>query len=228
MSRLPLLLAPLALVGPPEPPVEVAIVPVPRDEPAFVLRGPRGGCPRMVFLHGMCGHGLGYVQSFQFTGHDHGGVLGLQGDVACGEGSPFRRYTADPVRQNERVERAFSAASGPDGPCRTGNDLVLIGYSQGAYLAERMAALFPRRYPRVVLLGAPTTPSPAFLGASLGAVLISGEHDATYRMKDGARALAGAGVPSLYLEMPGARHGEMRDAERIMGEAFAWLAARAR
>jgi pimeloyl-ACP methyl ester carboxylesterase len=132
------------------------------------------------------------------------------------------------VRQNERVERALAALRGPDGPCRAGNDLTLIGYSQGAYVGERMAALFPNRYPKVVLLGAPTTPSPSFLRRAGGAVLISGEHDAAYRMKDGARALANAGVPALYLEMPGAHHGEMRDAERIMGEAFSWLSAHAR
>jgi hypothetical protein len=83
MSRLPLLFAPLAFVLF-EPPIAVTTVPVPGDEPAFALPGPRGACPRMVFLHGMCGHGLGYVQSFQSAGHEHGGVLGLQGDIACG------------------------------------------------------------------------------------------------------------------------------------------------
>ncbi|MFT3772722.1 MAG: hypothetical protein QM820_45615 [Minicystis sp.] len=212
--------------APPDLPVEIQTVDVPDDEPAFVLMGPHGACPRMVFLHGMCGHGLGYLQSFQQAARDHGGVVVVQGDISCG--GAFRKYTPDPAVQDARIERAFAAIEGRDGACTAGSDLVIAGYSQGAYIAEKMAARFPERYSRLVLMGAPTTPSPAQLQKARGVVNISGELDATYRMKDGTKALLNAGVPSTYLEMPGARHGEMRDAERIMREAFDWLDANAR
>ncbi|APR75650.1 Hypothetical protein A7982_00996 [Minicystis rosea] len=212
--------------APVEEPLEVRTVPVPGDEPAFVLSGPEGACPRIVFLHGMCSHGLGYIQSFQQAGRDHGGVLGLSGDIDCGGSN--RKYVPDPVAANERVERALLAIEGPEGPCAAGSDLVIVGYSQGAYLAEKLAARFPERYTRLVLIGAPTTPSPANLERARGVVNISGELDATYRMKEGTKALTDAGVPSIYLEMPGARHGEMRDAEALMGEAFDWLDTHAR
>src|SRR5688572_460224 len=35
--------------------------------PTYVMRGGPVGPARLVFLHGMCGHALGYAQSFQFT-----------------------------------------------------------------------------------------------------------------------------------------------------------------
>lgn len=213
-----------------EGPIEIKTVTVPGDEPVFVLFGPRGACPRMVFLHGMCGHGLGYIQSFQQAARDHGGVIALQGDISCG--GPYRKYTADAAVADARIERAFAAiegeGEGSGGACAAGNDLVIGGYSQGAYIAERLAARFPERYTRLVLIGAPTTPSAALLGKARGVVAISGELDAAYRMRDGVKALAAAGVPSTYLEMPGARHGEMREGERIMGEALGWLEVNAR
>ena len=207
---------------PVEPPVEAREIAVPGDLPVFIVRGPGGACPRMVFLHGMCGHGLGYIQSFQFAAHDHGGVLALQGDVACGGSGVFRKYSFDVATHDARIRNALSACGGE------AEDLVVIGYSQGASVAERLAERWPARYSRVVLLGAPRTPSVARLGRVRGAVMVSGEHDARYRMKEGASGLAAAKIPATYLEMPGARHGQMTEAERVMREAFDWLAAHAK
>jgi hypothetical protein len=48
-------------------------------------------------------------------------------------------------------------------------------------------------------------------------------------MKAGARAFERAQIPSTYLVLPEAAHGQMGpEAERVMGEALAWLAAHAR
>jgi pimeloyl-ACP methyl ester carboxylesterase len=202
-----------------EPPREVLTVAVPGDLPAFVLSGRGGGCPRTVFMHGMCGHGMGYIQAFQVAGRDHGGVLGLQGDIDCGGGT-FRKYTANPEKQDERIRDAYAAICGEEAQA---DDLVLIGYSQGAYIAERMAEQFPSRYSRVVLIAAPTTPTAARLRHVRGAVMISGEFDAKYRMKEGAQDLIAKKIPARYLEMPGAYHGQMLEGERIMREALDWL-----
>jgi pimeloyl-ACP methyl ester carboxylesterase len=202
-----------------EPPLEILTVAVPDDLPVFVLSGRGGSCPRTVFMHGMCGHGMGYLQAFQVAGRDRGGVMGLQGDIDCGGGT-FRKYTANPAKQDERIRDAFAAVCGSDAEA---DDLVLMGYSQGAYIAERMAEQFPSRYSRVVLIGAPTTPSAARLRHVRGAVMISGEFDAKYRMKEGAQDLISARIPAAYMEMPGAYHGQMSDAERIMGDALDWL-----
>ncbi|WP_437580450.1 alpha/beta hydrolase [Sorangium sp. So ce887] len=202
-----------------DPPLVATEMAVPGDLPAFVVTGRGGACPRMVFLHGMCGHGLGYVQAFQGAAREHGGVLGLQGDVPCGGDGVFSKYSPDPEAQDRRIRNALAACGGE------AEDLVVIGYSQGAYIAERLAERWPERYARLVLLGAPTTPSAARLRDIRGAVMISGELDARYRMKEGAGGLMAAKIPAVYREMPGARHGEMPDAERVMDEALDWLDA---
>jgi alpha-beta hydrolase superfamily lysophospholipase len=207
------------------PPVEAETVDVPRDLPAFVVRGRGGECPRMIFLSGMCSHALGYIQAFEHTAHDHGGVMAVQGDIDCGGGS-FRKYTPDPDRADARVREARAAAC--NGEAGENEELTLIGYSQGAYLAERMAERFPNRYTRLVLIGAPTTPSPARLRRSRGAVMISGELDATYRMKEGATLLRAAGIPATYMEMPGARHGQLLEGEDLIRRALEWLDTNAR
>ncbi|KYG05102.1 hypothetical protein BE21_42870 [Sorangium cellulosum] len=204
-----------------DPPLVATEMAVPGDLPAFVVTGRGGACPRMVFLHGMCGHGLGYVQAMQGAAREHGGVLGLQGDVPCG-GGPFSKYSPNPEEQDRRIRSALAACGGE------AEDLVVIGYSQGAYIAERLAERWPERYARLVLIGAPTTPAAARLRDIRGAVMISGEHDAKYRMKEGAGGLMAAKIPAVYREMPGARHGEMPEAERVMDEALDWLDANAR
>ena len=76
-------------------PVEARTVPVPGALPAFAVTGPHRACPQLVFLSGMCSHGLGYIQAFQFAAHEHGGIMALQGDIDCGNGV-FRKYVADP------------------------------------------------------------------------------------------------------------------------------------
>lgn len=200
-------------------------VSVPGDLPAFAVAGRGGACPRFVFLSGMCSHGLGYIQAFQFTAHEHGGVMALQGDVDCGNGV-FRKYLADPRRQDARIREARAAVCGD--AAGDGDEIGLIGYSPGAHVAEVMAERFPKRYPRVGLIGAPRQPSVGRLRRVRGAVMISGTLDAPYRMKGGAAALRAAGIPATYLEMPGARHGQLLDAERLLGQALDWLDANAR
>lgn len=204
-----------------DPPLVATEMAVPGDLPAFVVTGRADACPRMIFLHGMCGHGLGYVQAFQAAAREHGGVLGLQGNIPCGGDGVFTKYSPSIEEQDGRIRSALAACDGE------AEDLVVIGYSQGANLAERLAQRWPERYSRLVLLGAPTTPSAARLRGIRGAVMISGEFDAKYRMKEGASGLMAAKIPAVYREMPGAQHGAMPDAERVMDEALDWLDANA-
>jgi len=43
--------------------------------PVFVMRGAPRGAGRLAFLHGMCGHGLGYAQAFQFSAARRGTLI---------------------------------------------------------------------------------------------------------------------------------------------------------
>jgi predicted esterase len=202
-------------------PIEVKEEEVPDDLPAFFLRGAKETSARLVFLTGACTHPEGYMQAFQFAAHERGSMLGLQGDVGCG--GPYRRWSFDLAKQNARIEAGFEAA----GEAKPLNEVVIIGYSQGAILAELLAAKYPERYTRVILIAAPTEPSPVRLRHVRAAVMIATDAE-TERMKAGALALAAAGIPTTYLAMPHARHGQMTDAERVMDRALEWVTTQER
>jgi pimeloyl-ACP methyl ester carboxylesterase len=195
-------------------------VAMPNDLPAWVLRGSKRHDARFVFLPGMCSHPLGYAQSFQYAAAERGDLVTLQGDLSCG-GDAYRRWSYDLSALTRRLDAVLAAAAIP------AEGLTLIGYSQGAELAERLAARDPRKFTRVVLIGSPIVPSPQHLGHTEGAVLMAGTRDAQANMQEGLRLLRGAGIPATFLSIPGARHGEMgTQPEATMGEAFAWLDAR--
>ena len=100
---------------------------------------------------------------------------------------------------------------------------MLVGYSAGASIGELMVQRWPKRYARVVLIGAPSDPSPARLSHALGVVTMSCSRDVPGRMRDAARRIAAAGVPATYLEMPGCTHGNIADGEHVFETAFDWL-----
>jgi pimeloyl-ACP methyl ester carboxylesterase len=187
--------------------------------PTFVMRGEPRGEARLVFLHGMCGHGLGYAQSFQFSAARWGTLIAPQGDRVCGSG-PWALWSADIVALDARIISAFRALGQKD-PI---DDIVAMGYSQGATRAEALARKYPERYTRLILMGAPNTVRTAGLRALRGAVMMAGEHDRQDRMKAGVRALTSIGEPCTFMQIPEATHGAMgRTPEETMGEALEWL-----
>lgn len=188
------------------------------DPPLFVMRGgPRGVAP-IVFLHGMCGHGLGYAQSFQFSAARKGLLMAPQGDVKCGRG-PWAKWSGDVSALNARIEDGFRALG-----LEALEDVLVIGYSQGATRAEQLARKWPERYTRLILMGAPQATSARGLERLRGAVMMAGERDRKDLMRTGARALAAAGVPAVFQIIPEATHGAMGPVpEKTMGEALDWL-----
>jgi pimeloyl-ACP methyl ester carboxylesterase len=201
---------------PPPQIVEVVGVDVPSGLPAFVLRGARG-TDKMVFLHGLCGHAQGYAQSFQYSAARFGVLVAPQGDLACN--GPWRSWSGDLRVIEARIAEAFAAAAIADS-----DGALLIGYSLGATRAEDLARKHPRRYARLVLIGAPRAPSSRGLSGLRGAVMMAGSRDRQSHMQAAARAFRTAGIPTTYRVLPGAAHGEMGpEAERVMGEVFDWL-----
>jgi|SRR5579859_7795556 len=218
---------PPALDPSPAPaPATVERVAVTGDSPASVVRGPHGEPPRIVFLPGVCSNAYAYLLGFPEAARAHGGVIAIDGDQPCGApNSGFRSFSWDTARQNARLEAALAAA-GVSSPPPDG--LTLVGYSAGADIGELMAQRWPKRYARIVLIGAPSDPKPALVARAQGVVTMSCSRDVPGRMRDGAARIRGAGIPSTYLEMPGCTHGNLADGERIFTEAFDWLASNAR
>jgi pimeloyl-ACP methyl ester carboxylesterase len=206
----------------PAPPAEVARVDVAGDSPASFVRAADAAPPRILFLPGVCSNAYAYLLSFPEAARAHGGVVAIDGDRPCGAaGSGFRSFSWDPVRQDARLRAALAAIGGGGEPPKGG--YVLVGYSAGAGIGELMVQRWPERYARVVLIGAPSDPSPTRLAKAQRVVTMSCSRDVPARMRDGARRVAAAGVPAEYLEMPGCTHGNIADGERVFGEAFDWL-----
>src|SRR5260370_21072173 len=152
--------------------------------PTFVMRGAPRGTARMVFLHGMCGHALGYAQSFQWNAAKKGTLIAPPGDRPCG--GPWSMWSGDLEALDARIAAAFRAL-GHDEPI---DDVLVIGYSQAAVRAEGLARKWPKRYTRLILMAGPTAPSPRGLSLLRALVTMAGERDPQGHMKSTRRETA--------------------------------------
>lgn len=174
----------------------------------------------MVFLHGMCGDGLGYAQSFQRTAAERGTLIAPQADVPCSEGASWAKWSKDITGLDRRITEAFRTL----GHAEPISDVIVIGYSQGATRAETLARTFPERYTRLVLMGGPYAAKAQGLEKLRAAVAMAGDRDRLDLMKASARVLAAAKVPATFLLIPEAPHGSMgSNPEQTMSEMFDWL-----
>ncbi|MBS2016314.1 MAG: alpha/beta hydrolase [Deltaproteobacteria bacterium] len=205
---------------PPRGPAVVEQLAQDHDHPISLVRGDEDRKLSIVFMGGVCSNAFAYLSGFPEAARAHGGVLAIEGDQPCGApNSGYHSYSWDAAKQNARIEAALARAGASVPP----GGLTLVGYSAGAGIGEQMVQRWPDRYARVVLIGAPTDPSTQRLKGARGVVTMSCTLDVPLRMKEAARRLNHAGVPATYLEMPGCRHGNLADGERVMGSAFAWL-----
>jgi pimeloyl-ACP methyl ester carboxylesterase len=199
----------------------VEAVDLPSGQKTFVLRGARGS-DRIVFLHGLCGHGMGYLQSFQFAAAKHGMAVAPHGDLACN--GEWRSWSVNLVAIQQQIDDSFGAL-GEAEP----RGMTLIGYSLGATRAEALARKYPERYDALVLIAAPTAPQPSKLSGLRAAAMMAGSRDRQELMKSAVKSYARAGIASRFFVLPGAAHGEMGpDAERVMDEVLAWVNAQPR
>lgn len=182
------------------------------------MRGGPRGSGLLVFLHGMCGHGLGYAQAFQRAAAQHGTLIAPQGDVSCG--GPWAKWSGDLVDLDRRIAEAF-ASTGRTDPL---SGIWVLGMSQGATRAEALARRWPERYTHLVAMAGPSAVSPNGLKQLGAAVLMAGDRDRRDLMQQSERSLRAAGVPSLFLLIPEAPHGSMgREPEITMGTALKYL-----
>ena len=208
----------------PPPPATVDPLPVPNDTPASIVRSlSPSSPPTTVFLPGLCSNANAYLQAFPEAARRQGGVVAIEGDQPCIPG--FRSFSWDAAKLHARIEAATTAAGLTAVP-REG--LTLVGYSQGAALAEQLVQRWPSRYARIVLIGAPTEPSEKKLGEARAVVTMSCSRDVPWKMKEGTRRLLRAGVPSTYVEMPNCTHGNITDGDATFDAAFTFLRDNAR
>lgn len=202
--------------------VRVEEIEVAGDLPALVVRAVGERQLKMLFLPGMCAHAGVYADSFPRAAASRGDLVVLQGDVSCGADGSARKWSTDLEAIDRRVDAAFRA-----GGLGEPRNVVVIGYSQGAERGERLAARWPEKYDRAVLVASPVTPSARKLGRARAVVLMAGTLDPGAGLMQAAVApLQRASVATTFLDLPGARHGEMgEDAEQTMDAALDFVSS---
>ncbi len=197
--------------------VFVERLPVPGDQEAFALRGSAPDAEMAgVFLHGWCGHGLGYLQAFQFAAAETGRYLALQGDRHCGA-TTKRAWSMDPDATDRRIRAALIAYLGEDVP----GELLLGGSSQGVEVAVALARRFPERYRWLVLLS-PSRPLPAHgLKRLRGVYFLVGEHENQWPARGMQHTWRHQGIPTRLEVIADAGHADFHGrGDDLMRAAF--------
>lgn len=198
------------------PPPEEVLIEEYAAEGAFVLRGSRAKGYAVLF-GGQCAQPQGYADAIKLAAARRTQLVALRGDRPCS--GEFRGWKFDLDALSQRIDRTFRGL-GLGEP----RDVLLIGYSQGASVAELLAAREPEKFTRVVLIAKPSRPDPWHFKKARAVVTMAGTLDAQQAMIQGGRALAAAGVRARYFPLPGAAHGYMGDdPEGTFEDVFAWL-----
>ena len=208
---------------PPAPPhLSLGVdVDIPGDRSAYVLPGDPGDARVIVYLHGMCGD-VAAADYFREAVRQHGTLLALRGDTLCA-GDRFK-WRDDPPRVLERIRAALKRVNDQHGTSLSLKGALLFGYSQGADRAEKLAAEYPKLFPRVVLGGPPMRASPLKLGRAARVAILGGELETTDTMHEGADALTAAGISCRFFTLECAYHGYYGiNAEAQLAEVLAWV-----
>ncbi len=207
---------------------EHATVPVPGDQPAFVVHGAPDDARVLVYLHGRCGDPLAGIRAFADEASERGTLVSVQADLPCPERKGRRRWSGDVARAAARVEAAIAAVAAARGRPLASSGRTIIGYSEGALRAESIAKRLPLVYPRAVLLASPRAPRGDSFTRGSRVALVVGQLDVQAEMRAGDAHLAQAGVDHHLFTLPGARHGTYgTDGRRAMREVLGWLYASA-
>lgn len=205
----------------------ISTVDVPGDTPVVVVVGQPDVRRAIVHLHGMCDDPRGNLEAWGGVAQEHGTVIALVGDVPCPGRNGRSKWSDDAEKTDGRIQAAIAAVNAARGTALDPNEIVLVGESMGAARAESLAKAVPERYARLVLVGSPQVVAPANVRGARAIANLAGEREGQQLAKQATRALSQAGVPSEFLELTGASHGEYGpEGERIMSEAIAFVASR--
>lgn len=148
----------------------------------------------------------------------------MLGDKPCeGRRVRFRWYRSAELL-DVRIRRALEALKAARGGQLESERVTVIGYSQGADRAERLASRFPDRYPRVLLGSPPQAPDIMHFVEGQAIALVAGAREGNDARRDGVEMFREAGLPAVFLSLPEAYHGQYGpEGERVMDEALTWL-----
>lgn len=180
--------------------------------------------PPVVLLHGICGEPRNSCSVFSsVTGAE---LVCARADLSCPSGGAMWSGGAAALSRIESAVRGAASVSGgridADGP------RVLVGFSQGAYVALRAVHAAPRRYPSVMLIGAFVKPTRAELEAAgvRRLVLAAGDLDASAAtMRASAEHLQNEGFDAKFVSLGRVGHTYVADDPKKLADAVAWTEA---
>lgn len=197
-------------------------VPVEGDKNLRVAHAEPNQKQAIVYLHGMCG-GSTAADPWVHHATAHGTFVVVRADVPCTDRPGFK-WPAEPEKIEARIQKALALVQEQRGGRLDTEEVVLIGYSQGAHRAEMLARKYPEKYKRLVLGGPPTSAEPSLLKQAARIAVFGGQLEDFSHMQRGQRALQQAGIPSRYYTLPQAYHGDYGpEGPRMMKEIIDWL-----
>lgn len=184
-----------------------------------VRRGDARKTP-IVLLHGICGEPKNSCAAFApFAGSD---LVCARGDMECPAGGAMWSGGAGAIG---RIDRAIAEASDSGVRFDPSAPRVLVGFSQGAYVALRAARAAPGKYPRVMLIGAFVSPSRADLEAAgiTRLALAAGDLDGASRtMRETTQKLVAEGFDARFVSLGRVGHTYVPDDAQKLATAVDW------
>lgn len=201
-----------------------AMAPLPeRTGLAVRGEGPVPG-PPVVLLHGICGEPLNSCSVFaDVTG---GELVCARADLSCPNGGAMWSGGAGAIARIETAVRGAAVTTG--GRVDPSAPRVLVGFSQGAYVAMRALHAQPHRYPAVLLIGAFVKPTRAELEAAgvVRIALAAGDFDGSSpTMRASAERLRAEGFDARFVSLGRVGHTYVADDPKKLADAVAWTEA---
>lgn len=181
------------------------------------------GAPTAIYLHGI--HGRPENGCPWFGSHAFGWLVCPAASRAHDNGTFSWTSTSDDNVVVDRAESLARARGASDAPA------VLVGFSQGAYVAARMATERHGRYHAIVLIGADVTLDPRAIESAgiVRVALLAGDYDAASGpMRRTAKDLSTAGVDSRFVSLGKVGHTYVPESAThaaSLAETLGWVAA---
>ena len=196
--------------------------PVKGDRDLRVAHAPASNLEALVYLHGMCGNSKG-AEPWVEQALERGTLIVVRANVPCPD-RPGYKWPKSALAIQKRVKAALALVKKDRAGLLNTESVTLIGYSQGAHRAERLAEIAPNMYPRIILGGAPTLSAYARLEKVRALAYLGGSKEKREHMEASQLLMSKAGVNARFFLLPGAPHGSYgKKGPQVMGQVFQFL-----
>lgn len=199
----------------------VVVAPATPDAPA------RRPAPAVVYLHGMCGEPENGCAWLADGAASFGWLVCPRANGACAGGGPGASWSGNLAARRASIDDALAvAAREHPGAIDLVARTVLVGFSQGAYLALDLALATPQKYKGLLLIGAYVDPPRAALERAgiERVVFAAGDYDgARPAMQRAAERLAREGFSARWVSLGRVGHTYASNPKETVRDALVWL-----